>query len=114
MDWDVKMPHVEKLLARKLIFVQTPFSHYFKNRVTKVQNHQLFRSISCLFRHYKNHYSNLPSKVIKMCDQILNKDSSPIQFKFIELKKPRRPIIASAFALRQLKKRFKKVGFVNR
>ena len=46
----VKLQHVNKKpLARKLIFVQTVFSLYFKIRAKKFtpQNHSLFRSISC-------------------------------------------------------------------
>ena len=64
-----KLPHVNKKpLARKRIFVQTPFSH------------------STLNVERKNHYSNLTSKIMKMCEQILTKkDSAPIQFKFFEL-----------------------------
>ena len=46
----VKLPHVNKNpLARKRIFVQTPFSHCtlkLKRNFTP-QNHSLFRSISC-------------------------------------------------------------------
>ena len=47
----VKLPHVNKnSLARKRIFVQTPFSHSTLNLERKKftpQNHSLFRSISC-------------------------------------------------------------------
>ena len=46
-----KLPHVNKKpLARKRIFVQTPFSHSTLNLERKnftPQNHLLFRSISC-------------------------------------------------------------------
>ena len=38
-----------------------------------------------LFRSHQNHYSNLTSKIKKMCEQILKKDSAPIQFNFFEL-----------------------------
>ena len=64
----------------------TVFSLYFKIRAKKFkpQNHSLFRSISC-FGVTKNHYSNLTSKIMKMCGQILKKDSAPIKFKFFEL-----------------------------
>ena len=48
---EVKLPHVNKKpLARKRIFVQTPFSHSTVNLERKnftPQNHSLFRSISC-------------------------------------------------------------------
>ena len=47
----VKLPHVNKKpLARKRIFVQTPFPHSTLNLGQKnftPQNHSLFRSISC-------------------------------------------------------------------
>ena len=47
----VKLPHVNKKpLARKRIFVQTPFSHCTLNLERKnftPQNHSLFRSTSC-------------------------------------------------------------------
>ena len=47
----LKLPHVNKKpLARKRIFVQTPFSHSTLNLEQKKlssQNHSLFRSISC-------------------------------------------------------------------
>ena len=47
----VKLPHVnEKPLARKRIFVHTPFSHSTLNLERKnftPQNHSLFRSTSC-------------------------------------------------------------------
>ena len=46
-----KLPHVNKKpLARKRIFVQTPFSHSTLKLGQKEftpQNHSLFRSISC-------------------------------------------------------------------
>ena len=47
----VKLPHVNKKpLARKQIFVQTPFSHSTLNlerRKFMPQNYSLFRSTSC-------------------------------------------------------------------
>ena len=42
-------------------------------------------SLHFLFRRDQNHYSNLTSKIMKMCEQILKKDSAPTQFKFFEL-----------------------------
>ena len=83
----VKLPHVNKKpLPRNRIFAQTPFSH-FKIRAKK--NHAakpLAFSLHFLFRRDQNHYSNLTSKIMKMCEQILKKkDSAPIQFKFFEL-----------------------------
>ena len=47
----VKLPHVNKKpLARKRIFVQTPFSYStlkLERKKCTPQNHSLFRSISC-------------------------------------------------------------------
>ena len=66
-----------KPLARKLIFVQTPFSHStlkLEQKNFKPQNHSLFRVISLflhfLFQRDQNHYSNLTSKIMKMSEQI--------------------------------------------
>ena len=64
----------------------TIFSLYLKIRAKK--NHAakpLAFSLYFLFRRDQNHYSNLTSKIMKMCEQILKKDSAPIQFKFFEL-----------------------------
>ena len=88
----VKLPQVNnKPLARKRIFVQTPFPHSTLNLEQKNSRHKTTRffalSTSChfLFRRYQNHYSNSTSKIMKMCEQILKKDSAPIQLKFFEL-----------------------------
>ena len=83
----VKLPHVNKKpLARKRIFVQTPFSHYFEVRAEKLHAAKpLAFLLHFLFRRDQNHYSNLTSKIMKMCELILKKDSTPIQFKFFEL-----------------------------
>ena len=48
----VKLPHVNKKkpLARKRIFVQTPFSHFTLNlerKISTAQYNSLFRSASC-------------------------------------------------------------------
>ena len=79
----VKLPYVnQKPLARKRIFVQTPISHStLKYHAAK----PLAFSLHFLFRRDQNHYSNLTSKIMKMCEQILKKDSAPIQLKFFEL-----------------------------
>ena len=73
----VKLPHVNKKpLARKRIFVQTLFFHYTLNLERK-KNHAakpLAFSLHFLFRRDQNHYSNLTSKIIKMCEQILKKN----------------------------------------
>ena len=101
----VKLPHVNKKpLARKRIFVQTPFSHYFKFRAKKFHAAKpLAFSLHFLFRRDQNHY-NLTSKIMKMCEQILKKKTAP-QYNSNSLnckKTKRRPIIASAIAVRLL------------
>ena len=67
----------------------TVFSLYFKIRAKKIHAAKpLAFSLHFLFRRDQNHYSNLTSKIMKMCEQILKKkkkDSAPIQFKFFEL-----------------------------
>ena len=84
----VKLQHVNKNpLARKRNFVQTPCSHSTLKLELKnftPQNHSLFRS-TFLFRRDQNHCFNLTSKIIKMSEQILKKDSAPLHFKFFEL-----------------------------
>ena len=83
----VKLPHVnKKTVARKRIFVQTPFSHSILKLGRKnftPQNHLLFRSTSCfgvtkspLQFDFKNH-ENVGTDLKK-------NDSAPIQFKFFE------------------------------
>ena len=84
----MKLPHVKKKpQARKRIFVQTPFSH--SNLKSERKNNQAAKplafSLHFLFRRDQNQYSNLTSKILKMCEQILKKDSAPIQFKIFEL-----------------------------
>ena len=63
------------------------FSLYFKFGVKKFHAAKpLTFSLHFLFRRDQNHNSNLTSKIMKMCEQILNKkDSAPLQFKFFEL-----------------------------
>ena len=77
----------QKPLARKRIFVQTPFSHSTLNLERKKFHaaKPLAFSLHFLFRRDQNHYSNLNSKIMKMCEQIFKKDSALIQFKFFEL-----------------------------
>ena len=72
----VKLPHVNKKpLPRNRIFVQTPFSLYFKIRAKKIHAAKpLAFSLHFLFRRDQNHYSNLTSKIMKMCEQILKKN----------------------------------------
>ena len=64
----------------------TVFSIYINFRAKKVHAAKpLAFSFHFLFRRDQNHYSHLTSKIMKMCEQILKKDSAPIQFKFFEL-----------------------------
>ena len=86
----LNLPHVNKKpLARKRIFIQTPFSYStfllkFEQKKFTPQNHSFFRSTSC-FGVTKITTAITTSKIIKLCEQILKKDSAPIQFKFFEL-----------------------------
>ena len=84
-----KLPHVNKKpLPRNRIFVQTPFSRTtLKLERKKIHAEKsLVFSLHFLFRRDQNHHSNLTSKIMKMCEQILKKkDSAPIQFKFFKL-----------------------------
>ena len=75
----VKLPHVNiNSLARKRIFVQTPFSHSTLKLEQKILRRKtLAFSLHFRFRRDQNHYSNLTSKVMKMCEQILKKRQRP-------------------------------------
>ena len=67
------MPHVNKKpLARNRIFVQnTIFALYFKIRAKKIHAAKpLAFSLHFLFRRDQNHYSNLTSKIMKMCERL--------------------------------------------
>ena len=65
----VKLPNVNKKpLPRNRIFVQTPYSH---------STLKLERKKFTPFRRDKNQYSNLTSKIMKMCEQILKKKTEP-------------------------------------
>ena len=70
-------------------FCSNTFSSlYFKFRAKKFHAAKsLVFSLHFLLQRDQNHYSNLTSKIIKMCEQILKKDSAPIQFKFCEFQK---------------------------
>ena len=75
----VKVPHVNKKpLPRNRIFVQTPFfSLYFKIRAKKIHAAKpLAFLLHFLFRRDQNHYSNLTSKIMKLCEQILKEKHS--------------------------------------
>ena len=76
----VKLPHVNKKpLPRNRIFVQTQFSHStLKLERKKIHAAKpLAFSLHFLFRRDQNHYSNLTSKIRKMCEQILKKKTAP-------------------------------------
>ena len=78
----------QKFTSEKAHFCSnTIFSLYFKFRAKKFHaTKPLAFSLHFLFQRDQNHYSNLTSKIMKMCEQILKKkDSAPIQFKFFEL-----------------------------
>ena len=71
-------PVCKKQPARKQTFVPTPNSHSaFKNRVNKFQA-QKPRTflLHFLFGRDHNHF-NFISKIMKICEQILKKDSAP-------------------------------------
>ena len=54
------------------------FSLYFKIRARKIYAAKpLAFSLHFLFRRDQNHYSNLTSKIMKLCEQILKKRQRP-------------------------------------
>ena len=56
----------------------TVFSLYFKIRAEKIYAAKpLAFSLHFLFWRDQNHYSNLTSKIMKMCEQILKKKTAP-------------------------------------
>ena len=56
----------------------TVFSLYFKIRAKKFHAAKpLAFSLHFLYRRDQNHYSNLTSKIMKMCEQILKKRQRP-------------------------------------
>ena len=65
----------QKTTSEKANFCSnTVFSLYFKIRAKKFHVAKpLAFSLHFLFRRDQNHYSNLTSKIMKMCDQILKK-----------------------------------------
>ena len=76
----VKLPHVnKKTTSEKANFCSnTVFSLYFKFRAKKFHAAKaLAFSLPFLFRRDQNHYSNLTSKIMKMCEQILKKRQRP-------------------------------------
>ena len=76
----VKLPHVnKKTTTEKPNFCSnTVFSLHFKIRAKKIHAAKpLAFSLHFLFRRDQNHYSNLTSKIMKMCEQILKKKTAP-------------------------------------
>ena len=69
------MPHVNKTTSEKANFSSnTVFSLQFKFRAKQFHAaKQLALSLHFLFRRDQNHYSNLTSKIMKMCEQIFEK-----------------------------------------
>ena len=77
---NVKLPHVNKKTTNdKANFCSnTVFSLYLKIRAKKFHAAKpLAFSLHFLFRRDQNHYSNLTSKIMKMCEQILKKRQRP-------------------------------------
>ena len=102
----VKLPHVNKKpLARKRIFVQTPFYHSTLKSERKIfapQNHSLFRSTSC-FGVTKITTPIWLQKSWKCENRSLKKRQRPNTFQILWIvKTKRRPIIAPAIAVRLL------------
>ena len=59
----------------------TIFALYFKIRAKKIHAAKpLAFSLHFLFRRDQNHYSNLTSKIMKMCEQILKKKKTAPQY----------------------------------
>ena len=71
----------------------TVFSLYLKIRAKKIHAAKpLAFSLHFLFRRDQNHYSNLTSKIMKMCEQILKKKTAPqYNSNSLNCKKPRAP-----------------------
>ena len=83
----------------------TVFSLYFKIRAKKIHAAKpLAFSLHFLFRRDQNHYSNLTSKIMKKCEQILKKDSAPIQFKFFVLLKQEKANNSPSYRCAAIKK----------
>ena len=69
----------QKATSEKANFCSNPvFSLYFKIRAQTFHAAKpLAFSLHFLFRRDQNHYSNLTSKIMKMCEQILKKRQLP-------------------------------------
>ena len=96
----------QKTTSEKANFCSnTVFSLYFKFGAKKFHAAKpLAFSLHFLFRRDQNHHFNLTSKIMKMCEQILKKKTAPqCNSNSLNCKKTkRRPIIASAIAVRLL------------
>ena len=77
----------QKTTSEKANFCSnTVFSLYFKIRAKKIQAAKpLAFSLHFLFRRDQNHYSNVTSKITKMCEQILKKRQRPNTIQILEL-----------------------------
>ena len=84
----------------------TVFSLYFKIRAENFHTaKKLAFSLQFLFRRDQNHYSNLTSKIMKMCEQILKKRQRPntIQILWIVKNQEHRNIAPLSLQLRSYK-----------
>ena len=75
MDWEkIRSACEQKTTSEKSKFCSnTIFSIYFKNRAKKFHTAKpLAFSLYFLFWRDQNHYSNLTSKIMKICETILN------------------------------------------
>ena len=72
----------QKTTSEKTNFCSnTIFSLYFKIRAKKIHAAKpLAFSLHFLFRRDQNHYANLTSKIMKMCEQILKKKKTAPQY----------------------------------
>ena len=76
LEVKVKLPQCEqKTTSEKANFcASTVLSLYFKIRAEKFHAAKILAfSLRFLFRRDQNHYSNLTSRIMKMCEQILKR-----------------------------------------
>ena len=85
----VKLPHEnKKAQARKRTFIQTPFSHPLKKRWKKFYITKLLAfSLHFLFRRDQNHYFNLTSKIMNMCEDLKKKTAPQYNSNSLKFKK---------------------------